>query len=63
MQDYRAYSVGPAGHFNGYRILVCGGDGEAIEKAKELFEGPRLSFGVVLGSSLRFGPLTEVALL
>jgi hypothetical protein len=28
MQDYRAYSVGRVNHFNGYRILVCGDDGE-----------------------------------
>ena len=42
MQEYRAYSVGRENHFIGYRILVCGDDGEAIEKAKELFEGPTI---------------------
>ena len=37
MQDYRAYSVGRENHFIGYRILVCGDHGDAIEKATELF--------------------------
>jgi hypothetical protein len=37
MQDYRAYFVGPEKHFIGYRGFVCQDDGEAIEKAKEVF--------------------------
>jgi hypothetical protein len=36
MADYRAYSVGPDGHFTGYEPLVCLSDKEAIEKAKHL---------------------------
>jgi hypothetical protein len=39
MSDYRAYFVGREKHFIGYRGLVCQNDGEAIEEAKELFEG------------------------
>jgi hypothetical protein len=42
MQDYRAYFVGRGKHFIGYRGFVCQDDGEAIEKAKELFEGPTI---------------------
>jgi hypothetical protein len=36
MPDYRAYFVG---RFIGYRSLACEDDAEAIEKAKEIFEG------------------------
>jgi hypothetical protein len=42
MLDYRAYFVGPQIHFIGYRLFVCEDDGEAIEKAKEIFEGPTI---------------------
>jgi hypothetical protein len=39
MAEYRAYTVGHDGHFVGYEPLVCGGDKEAIEKAKRLVDG------------------------
>ena len=50
MTEYRAYTVGRDGHFNGYEPLICAGDAEAIEKARrlvdrcdvELWSGPRL---------------------
>jgi len=42
MSDYRAYFIGRDQHFIGYRIFVCGDDGEAIEQAKEIFEGPTI---------------------
>ena len=42
MTDYRAYFVEREKHFIGYRGFVCQDDGEAIEKAKELFEGPSI---------------------
>jgi hypothetical protein len=42
MQDYRAYFVGGEKRFIGYRGFVCQDDGEAIEKAKEVFEGPTI---------------------
>jgi hypothetical protein len=50
MGEYRAYTVGPDGHFTGFEPLICGDDTEAIEKAKrlvngqdvELWSGPRL---------------------
>jgi hypothetical protein len=50
MPEYRAYTVGHDGHFNGYEPLVCANDAEAIKKAKllsqrdgvELWSGPRL---------------------
>ena len=34
MPDYRAYTVGDDGHFNGYEPLVCANDEEALTKAK-----------------------------
>ena len=42
MLDYRAYFVGSPTHFIGYRVFVCEDDGEAIEQAKEIFEGPTI---------------------
>jgi hypothetical protein len=49
--EYRAYSVGRDGHFDGIERPTCADDAEAIEKAKqlvdgqdvELWEGARLS--------------------
>jgi hypothetical protein len=38
VQEYRAYTVGPDGHFIGYEPLVCGSDKEAIEKAKQFVD-------------------------
>jgi hypothetical protein len=42
MLDYGAYFVGPEQHFIGYRGFACRDDGEAIDQAKELFEGPTI---------------------
>jgi hypothetical protein len=50
MQEYRAYTMDPEGHFIGYEPMVCANDSEAIERAKrlvgrhalELWSGPRL---------------------
>ena len=39
MVEYRAYLVGPDGHFMGTEPIVGAGDGEAIEKAKRLVNG------------------------
>ena len=39
MADYRAYTVGTDGHFIGFTPLVCTDDADAIEQAKQLFEG------------------------
>jgi hypothetical protein len=39
MKEYRAYLVGPDGHFVGFEPLVCASDSEAIEKAKRLVDG------------------------
>lgn len=36
MTEYRAYTVGPDGHFTGFDPLVCADDSEAIEKAARL---------------------------
>jgi hypothetical protein len=37
--EYRAYTVGLDGHFNGFEPIVCAGDAEAIEKARRLVDG------------------------
>jgi hypothetical protein len=50
MQEYRAYTMDPEGHFIGYEPMVCANDSEAFERAKglvgrhaiELWSGPRL---------------------
>jgi hypothetical protein len=36
--EYRAYTVGLDGHFNGFEPLICADDAEAIEKAKRLVD-------------------------
>ncbi len=36
MIEYRAYTVGPDGHFVGFEPLSCADDAEAIENAKRL---------------------------
>jgi hypothetical protein len=41
MLDYRAYFVGRE-DFIGYTAFACKDDAEAIEKAKEIFEGPTI---------------------
>jgi hypothetical protein len=38
MPEYRAYTVGSDGHFNGFEPLVCANDDEAVEQAKRLAE-------------------------
>ena len=50
MTDYRAYTVGNDGHFNGVEPLICDNDDDAIAMASaqldgkdiELWSGPRL---------------------
>jgi hypothetical protein len=37
--DYRAFTVGPDGHFKDFKPLICAGDAEAIAQAKRLVEG------------------------
>jgi len=39
MPEYRAYLVGPDGHFVGFEPLVCADDAKAIEKAEQLVDG------------------------
>ena len=38
MAEYRAFTVGRDGHFNGVEPLTCADDAEAIEKAKRLVD-------------------------
>jgi hypothetical protein len=54
MPDYRAYTVGDDGHFNGYEPLVCANDEEAITKARILAHrhGVELWCGLRLVSSI-----------
>jgi hypothetical protein len=50
MQEYRAFTVGRDGHFNGFEPMTCANDNEAIKKATrlsaqypvELWSGTRL---------------------
>jgi hypothetical protein len=42
MPDYQAYFVGHGDQLIGRRGLDCRDDGEAIEEAKEIFEGPTI---------------------
>jgi hypothetical protein len=50
VSDYRAYTVGNDGHFDGYEPLICDNDDDAIAKACallgaediELWSGARL---------------------
>jgi len=39
MVEYRAFTVGPDGHFVGSEALVCADDSEAIEKARQFVDG------------------------
>ena len=48
--QYRAYTVGRDGHFNGFEPLICADDAEAIEKAKRLVDG----YDIELWSGERF---------
>jgi hypothetical protein len=54
MPEYRAYMVGPDGHFVGYEPFICADDAEAIERATrlakqypvELWCGPKLVISI-----------------
>jgi hypothetical protein len=39
MPEYRAYTVGPDGHFAGFEPIVCRDDAEAVSTAKRLLDG------------------------
>lgn len=39
MAEYRAYALGADGHIVDWKPLICDGDNQAIEKAREAFEG------------------------
>ena len=39
MIEYRAFTVGPDGHFVGSEALVCANDSEAIEQASRFVDG------------------------
>jgi hypothetical protein len=50
MNEYRAYIIGDGGLFIGFEPLSCRDDAEAIEKSKQLVDGPDIE----LWSGLRF---------
>jgi hypothetical protein len=62
MPDYRAYTVGDDGHFNGYEPLVCADDQAAITKARTLARhyDVELWCGSMLVSSIPKQPATAV---
>lgn len=37
--EYRAYAIGSDGHIVHWKPLICDSDNEAIDKAREAFEG------------------------
>jgi hypothetical protein len=37
--EYRAFTVGIDGHFNGFEPLVCSDDAEAIARTEQLLDG------------------------
>ncbi len=39
MAEYRAYAIGPDGHIANWVPLICEDDREAIDKAKQSFQG------------------------
>jgi hypothetical protein len=39
MPNYRAYSIGEDGRFNGSRAFFCHNDAHAMEWAKQMFSG------------------------
>jgi len=39
MPEYRAFIVGPDGHFSGFEEMVCDDDSKAIERAERLVDG------------------------
>jgi hypothetical protein len=50
LTDYRAYTVGPDGHFMSFEPMACDDDAEAIQKTKRLMDGHRIE----LWSGARF---------
>jgi hypothetical protein len=57
MAEYRAYTVGPDGHFIGCEPLICSDDGEAVAKAKHLVE----CYDIEVWSGARFVARMESA--
>jgi hypothetical protein len=39
MPDYRAYLVGPDGHFKSFEVITAGDDAAAIEAARQFVDG------------------------
>jgi hypothetical protein len=39
VQEYRAYTIGPDGHFISHRAFVCANDADATEWAGQLIDG------------------------
>jgi hypothetical protein len=54
--EYRAYSVGRDGHFDGIEPLTCADDAEAIEKAKQLVDGQDVELWKGARLAARFSP-------
>jgi len=54
MQDHRAFIIGPDGRVQASVSLLCGNEGEAIEAAKQIFDGHTLSCGDGIAKIERF---------
>jgi hypothetical protein len=62
MVEYRAFTVGPDGHFVGSEALVCADDSEAIEKAKRFVDGHDIELwsGTRFIARLKHKPESEI---
>jgi hypothetical protein len=62
MVEYRAFTVGPDGHFVGSEALVCADDSEAIEQAKRFVDGHDIELwsGTRFIARLKHKPKSEI---
>jgi hypothetical protein len=50
--EYRAFIVGPNGHFTGHEDMICRDDGEAVINARRLMNGQDQDIEVWSGARL-----------
>jgi hypothetical protein len=61
--DYRAYTVGDDGHFDGVEPLICANDDDAVPRLLPCSEGKTLNFGAGRASLFGLPPTINSALL
>jgi hypothetical protein len=62
MIEYRAFTVGPDGHFVGSEALICADDAEAIEQATRFVDGHDIELwsGARLVARLKHKPESDI---